>query len=87
MSKRLWRELYEAAVLETNLEKMQANVQAEKTAIDARLYELQLDHGDTPAKRQAITDALSVLNSLRREIEARSRDTGSNLHALDQGAD
>jgi phage FluMu protein gp41 len=85
MSKRLWRELYEAAVLETNLENMQANVQAAKAAIDARLQELQLDHGGTPEERHAISDALAGLNLLRREIETRSRDTGSDLQAPDQG--
>lgn len=46
--KERWQELYEAAVLETNLEKVQLRVQAAKPAIDTRLHELQMDHGGTP---------------------------------------
>ncbi|HZE27962.1 MAG TPA: hypothetical protein VE083_11265 [Terriglobales bacterium] len=73
-----WQELYEAAVLETNHEKMQPRIRAAKAAIDARLHELQLDHGGAPEERQAISDALAGLNLLRKEIETRSYDTGSS---------
>ena len=64
--KELWQELYEAAILETDLGKMQPRVYAAKAAIDARLHELQLDHGGTPEERQAISDALAGLNVLRK---------------------
>jgi hypothetical protein len=74
--KERWQELYEAAVLETNLGKMQSRIQAAKAAIDARLHELQMDHGGTPEERHALSDALAGLRILGREIEARpSRDT------------
>ena len=76
MSEEPWQELYQAAIVETNLTEMQPRLQAAKAAIDSR--QLQLDHGGTPEERQAITDALNGLRVLGREIETRCRDTGSS---------
>ena len=73
----VWQELYKAAVLETDDKNLPNRIRAAKAAIDARLHELQLDHGGTPEERQAITDALHGLTVLRSELETRSRDTGS----------
>jgi len=66
-----WEESYVAAILETNREKTTEHIQATKAAIDARLRELQLDHGGTPKEQQAIRDALVGLNVLEREIESK----------------
>jgi hypothetical protein len=41
----VWQELYKAAFLEADDEKLQERIQAAKAAIDARLHQLQLDHG------------------------------------------
>jgi hypothetical protein len=82
-----WQELYEAAILETSREKMQPRILAAKTAIDARLYELQRDHGGTPEERQAISDALTGLNLLRKEIETRAHKFEQGLNAADQRSD
>jgi hypothetical protein len=71
-----WQELYEDALRETNREKMQPRIRAAKAAIEARLQELQLGHGGTREERQAVSDALTRLNLLRKEIETRSHDTG-----------
>ena len=65
-------------MLQTDDGKLPECLHAAKAAIDARLYELQLDHGGTPEERQAISDALSNLNVIRRELESRSQDTGSS---------
>ena len=73
-----WQELFEAAVLETKIQKMQPRVLAAKAAIDARLHELTMEHGSTSEERLAISDALTCLNLLRREVETRSHDTGSS---------
>jgi hypothetical protein len=73
-----WQGLYEAAVVETKLEKMEPRLRVAKAAIDARRHKLQVDHGGTREERLAIGDALAGLSLLRREIETRSRDTGSN---------
>ena len=69
--KELWQELYEAAVVETNPKTLQSRVQAAKAAIDARLRELQMDHGGTREKQQALRDALAGVRVLEREIESR----------------
>jgi hypothetical protein len=72
-----WQVPYEAAMLEIDDAKLTIRLQQAKFAIDTRLHELRTDHGGTAEERQAISDALAGLNMLRRELEARSRDTGS----------
>jgi hypothetical protein len=74
----VWDESHKAAVLETDDKRMGERIQVAKGAIDARLHELQMDHGGTPEERQAITDSLGGLQVLRRELERRSQDAGSN---------
>ena len=69
--KELWEQLYEVAIVETNLAKMQQYTRAAKAAIDARLHKLQMDHGGTREEQQALSDALTGLRVLAREIEAR----------------
>ena len=64
----VWEEVYKAAVLELDREKLSERVRAAKAAIDVRLHELQLDHGGTPEERQALSDALATLNVIRREL-------------------
>ena len=73
-----WQELYEAAILETDDAKLLTRLPAVKAAIDARLQELQMDHGGSSEERQAISDALVGLNVLRRDLQARSQETGSS---------
>jgi hypothetical protein len=65
----VWHDLYRAALLETDRGKLQKRVQAAKAAIDDRLQELQMDQGGTREERQAISDALTALNVVRRELE------------------
>ena len=72
----VWEEVCAAAILETDATKRPNRLHVAKAAIDARLRELQLDHGGAPDERQAISDALAGLNVLRREREARSHNTG-----------
>ena len=74
----VWQASYQAAILETDDNKLPNSLQAAKAAIDDRLHELQFDHGGTPEERQAITDALGGLNGLRRELQTRSHETGSS---------
>jgi len=76
-TKYVWEEPYKAAVLESNRGMLQERLHAAKAAIDARLHEMQLDHGGAPEERQAIGDALHGLTVLRSELETRSQDTGS----------
>ena len=74
----VWKESYQAAMLETDDMKLQPRLQTAKASIDTRLHELQMDHGGTPEERQAIADALGGLNVLRRELQKRSHETGSS---------
>jgi hypothetical protein len=74
----VWEEVYAAAILETDDTKLPNRLHAAKAAIDARLHELQFDHGGSPEERQAIGDALAGLNVLRRELERRSHVEGSS---------
>jgi len=62
----VWEGLYEAAILETDDEKLPQRVRATKAAIDVRLQEMQLDHGGSPEERRALADALAGLIVLRR---------------------
>ena len=67
-NKGTWRELYEAAVIETDVKQMESRIQAARRAIDIRLYDLQMDHGGSPEERHALDDALTGLKVLEREI-------------------
>ena len=73
----VWQGSYQAAILETDDNKLPNRLQAAKAAIDNRLHELQTDHGGALEERQAITDALGGLNVRRRELQIRSHETGS----------
>jgi hypothetical protein len=69
----VWEELYKAALVETDSEKLSKRIQAAKASIDSRIHETQSDHGGTPAERHAICDALAALNVLRRKLENTDR--------------
>jgi hypothetical protein len=63
-----WYEPYRVALLETDWTKMQERIQAAESAMHERQRILSEDHGGTPDERQAIADAVSGLNFLRREV-------------------
>jgi hypothetical protein len=83
-----WQKLYEAAILETDDEKLVKRLQVAKAAIDARLLVLQMDHQGTPEERQAISAALTGLDVLRRDRNTLSRNGfEQGLNAPDQVAE
>jgi hypothetical protein len=63
-----WTSLYRAAILETDCSKIEDRIQAADSAISTRLHEFSLNHGGTPEENQAISDAVSGLTVLRREV-------------------
>ena len=65
-----WQELYATALLETDWSKMDAKIQAAENSIKTRLHEFSMTHGDTLEENQAIVDALSGLNALRKDVAA-----------------
>jgi hypothetical protein len=73
-----WQGSYQAAILETDDNKLPNSLQTAKARIDNRIHELRTDHGGTPEEWQAITDALGGLTVLRRELKIRSYKTGSS---------
>jgi hypothetical protein len=73
----VWQELYRAALIETDDKNLSSRLQASMAAIDARLQEMQQQHGGTPEERQAISDTLAGLNVMRRELANRSSEEAS----------
>lgn len=73
-----WEEVYKAAIVETDDGNLPNRVRAANAAIDSRLHELLMDHGGTPEKRRAISDALAGLNVLSRELAIRSSESRSS---------
>jgi hypothetical protein len=73
-----WQQMYEAAILETDREKLLKRLAETKAAINARLQELQADHGGTSEEQEAISDALIGLTVLGKELEAWPHETGSS---------
>jgi hypothetical protein len=63
-----WKNLYQAAILETDWSKIEERIQAADYAVSARLQEFFNDHGGTPEENQAIADAVNGLTVLRREV-------------------
>jgi uncharacterized protein YecA (UPF0149 family) len=63
-----WREVYQAALLETDWSKMEGRIQAVEAALHERKNEFALNHGGTPEENQAIEDALQGLGVLRTEV-------------------
>lgn len=61
-----WFEVYKAAMLELNPQKLPGRIVAAKKAVQLRLIEIQGDT-DHHAERQQIADALSILRILERE--------------------
>ena len=65
-----WQVLYATALLETDWSKMDAKIQAAENRIKTRLHEISMTHGGTLEENQAIEDALSGLNALRKDVAA-----------------
>ena len=65
-----WKNLYQAAILETDWSQIEGRIQAADSAISTRLHEFSVDHGGTPEENQEIADAVNELTVLRREVAA-----------------
>lgn len=66
-----WQKPVQEALLEFDPEKLQARMEAAKTAIANRL-ETIARQGDYPAEEQAIQDALAILRMLENEVRKAS---------------
>ena len=65
-----WQALYATALLETDWSKIEEKIRVAENGITVRLHEFSMNHGGTPEENQAIEDALSGLNVLRKEVAA-----------------
>lgn len=68
---RSWRELYTAALFETDKERIPARIADAEKAIVARARELFAGNGDTIEEDQALDDALYALHALLNCLEFR----------------
>jgi hypothetical protein len=64
----VWYESYKAVVLETDWTKMHERIQSAESKINDRQRVLSQDHGGTREERQAITNALNGMRTLRTEV-------------------
>jgi hypothetical protein len=69
----VWTGLYEAALFEIDDKKSPSCLEAAKAAIDRRLTEVQVEHDSSPEELRAITNALRVLQVLRKALEERTQ--------------
>jgi hypothetical protein len=61
-----WIDLYRAALLELDPEKLHQKIAEAHTAIRMRIEILAIDSGGSAEERQDLLDALRALNTLRR---------------------
>jgi hypothetical protein len=61
-----WRELYKAAMLEIDLSKMKARINAAVAAVHLRMGEVAISEGNSRAEVQEMSDALQNLQTLRK---------------------
>jgi hypothetical protein len=72
-----WREYYQAAVLESDWTKIEAQIQTAEAEIHKRRLVLSQDSKGTQEERDALVDALNGLKTLRMDVTAwleRQRD-------------
>jgi hypothetical protein len=66
-----WRELYVAALMEVDRQKVQSRIAEAEQAIISRARELFLTEGDHIQEQDAMDDALYALQALRSCLETR----------------
>ena len=66
-----WKELYIAALRETDWRKMEGRIRAAEVGIKARLQELSMNHGGTHAENREIKHALNGLKLLQKDLAVR----------------
>jgi IS5 family transposase len=62
-----WQEQYHAALIETDDSKLMDRILAAQAAINSRVREMQAKRDGTLEERQALADAVSGLQILRKE--------------------
>jgi hypothetical protein len=65
-----WKNLYQAAVMETDWSRIEERIQAAESAMKRRLEEISSDHGGTSEENLAIANAFMALEALRADVGA-----------------
>jgi hypothetical protein len=77
-----WKDLYQAAIHESDMDKLSERITDAESALVIRMRELFYSSGDKFEEEESIDDALSILHALRSSLKQRSptirRATGLN---------
>lgn len=66
-----WKDLYHAAIYETDMDKLSARITDAESALVIRMRELFYSSGDKFEEEESIDDALFVLHALRNSLKHR----------------
>jgi hypothetical protein len=78
-----WKDLYQAAICESDLNKLPGRVDDAEAAIVIRARELFYGDGDDAGEGESLDDAMCILHALRRSLKHRpSIQSTSNLDYL-----
>jgi hypothetical protein len=66
-----WRDLYQAAICESNVNKLPARIDEAEAALVMRARELYYAVGDDTEERDSLDDAMCILHALRRSLKGR----------------
>src|SRR6185295_6564320 len=75
-----WKDLYQAAIHESDMDKLSERITDAESALVIRMRELFYSSGDKFEEEESIDDALSILHALRNSLKQRpstDRSTGS----------
>lgn len=64
-----WRDLYQAAILDPDLNKLSERIAAAETALVVRAGELFCGRGDGAQEREGLDNAMYILRTLRRSLK------------------
>lgn len=67
-----WRQLYQAALVETDRMQLARLIRQAEIALDTRIQELRDMHSGSREEKDAIAEALAGLNVLRKEVKLAS---------------
>ena len=77
-----WWTLYRAAMVEIELNKLQARIEAARVAITQQMEQLLTCNGTDGGERQKMLDALANLRALQKLELRRSTENGDSHHAM-----
>jgi hypothetical protein len=79
-----WKDLYQAAICESNLNKLPGRIDDAEAALVIRALELYYAVGDDLEEKESLDDAMCVLHALRRSLKRRppAVQSKSNLDYL-----